>query len=365
MITIYLRKISPLWALLIFAACQNRVLVEVDHYERSHELEKAEAALVRHLETQPSDHAARFRLGDLHGRMQKYSELLNDFATVESNDSRWKDKIANRKEYFWRENFNRGVAAIKRNAWSEALAPLQNAVLILPVRYDAYSPLAGALIATADNNGALAVLEKANTLNANDLEARHALLQLYFNAGRYEEALRLSDEILIKSGRDVSALRCRAAVLDQQKSGQTEAAFKDLMRASSASEDLIAFAQHYYYNEKHEYALLLFQEALKRRGQEVEAANGKYAAPDSNNAAINLRVKNAMPIAEIFRYLGDCAWHLGDYAAMAQWYTRFLQVNPQDVAALQNLWLAARAQGKNELAEILKKQLDQLTSGQE
>jgi len=365
MSTTRLKATGLFWALLWLAACQNRVLVEVDHYERSNELEKAEAALLRHLETNPNDNAARFRLGDLHGRMQKYSDLLNDFATIESNDSRWKDKIANRKEYFWRENFNRGVAAIKNNALLEAAASLQNAVLILPERYEAYSPLAGALIAAADNNGALAVLEKARALNANDLEPRHALLQLYFNAGRYDEALGLCAEILKKSARDVSALRCRAAVLDKQKSEQTEAAFKDLMRASTASEDLIAFAQHYYHNEKHEFALLLFQEALKRRGQEVDATNGKYAAADSNNAAVYRNDKNALPIAEIFRYLGDCAWQLGDYAAMAQWYTRLLQVDPQDVAALQNLWLAARAQGKLELAEILKKQLDQLTSGQE
>ncbi len=359
------KKIKFLPALLLFLACQNRVLVEVDHYERSNELEKAEAALVRHLETNPNDNAARFRLGELHGRMQKYPEFINDFATLESNDSRWKDKIANRKEYFWRENFNRGVAAIQRAELSQAIVPLQNAVLILPERYEAYSPLAGALIATGSNNAAVTILEKANALNTNDLESRHALLQLYYNAGRYDDALRLSDEILKKSGRDVSALRCRAAVLDKQKSEQAEAAFKDLMRASAASEDLIAFAQHYYHNEKHEYALLLFQEALKRRAQEVGAANGKYATTDSNHAAINLGGKNELPISEIFRYLGDCAWHLGDYAAMAQWYTRLLQVNPQDVPALQNLWLAARAQGKNELAEILKKQLDQLTSGQE
>jgi tetratricopeptide (TPR) repeat protein len=365
MIKVYFKKINLLLALLLLAACQNRVLVEVDHYERSSELEKAEAALKGHLETQPNDNAARFRLGELHGRMQKYPELLNDFATVESNDSRWKDKIANRKEYFWRENFNRGVAAIQRAELSQAVAPLQNAVLILPERYEAYSPLAGALIATGNNTDAVTILEKAGALNTNDPESRHALLQLYYNAGRYDDALRLSDEILQKSARDVSALRCRAAVLDKQKSEQAEAAFKDLMRASAASEDLIAFAQHYYHNEKHEYALLLFQEALKRRAQEVSATNGKSAAADSQNTAITLGGKNALPISEIFRYLGDCAWHLGDYAAMAQWYTRLLQVNPQDVAALQNLWLAARAQGKNELAEILKKQLDQLTSGQE
>jgi tetratricopeptide (TPR) repeat protein len=112
--------------------------------------------------------------------------------------------------------------------------------------------------------------------------------------------------------------------------------------------------------------LLLFQEALKRRGQEAGATNGALAtAADSNATAIHLGGKNSMPIAEIFRYLGDCSWHLGDYAAMSQWYTRILQIDPQDVAALQNLWLASRAQGKTELAEIIKKQLDQLTSGQE
>lgn len=361
-----LSKSLYLGFVLFFAvACQNRVLVEVDHYERSHEWEKAEAALLRHLETNPSDNAARFRLGDLRGRMQKYPELLNDFATVESNDSRWREKIANRKEYFWRENFNRGVTALNHSELTAAVTPLQNAVLLLPERYDAYPVLAGALLATGNNSSALKVLEKASVLKADDVQSRHALLQLYYNAGRHDDALRLSEELLKSSAHDISALRCRAAALDLKQSEQAEAAYKELLRASSASDDFIAFAMHYYRREKHEYALLLFQEALKRRAQEAGATAGKLAAADSQHTAIRLGGQNAMPIAEIFRYLGDCAWHLGDYAAMTQWYTRLLQLDTNDVAALQNLWLAAKAQGKTELAEIIKKQLDQLTSGQE
>jgi len=352
--------------LLLTAACQNRVLVEADHYERNDELEKAEASLLRHLETQPNDDAARFRLGELHGRMEKYHELLNDFAAVESNDNRWKEKIANRKEFFWRENFNRGVAALTRNEPEKAVTPLRNAATILPERFEAYPPLAGALLATADSKSALTILEKACILNENDLESRHALLQLYYNAGRHDEALKLSEDILKKSSRDVSALRCRALVLDKQQPAEAESAFKELMKVSGASDDLIAFAMHYYHREKYEYALLLLQEALKRRAQEAGAAKGNLAAAsDSNLTSIHLGGKNSMPIPEIFRYLGDCSWHLGDYAAMSQWYTRILQIYPQDVAALQNLWLASKAQGKIELAEILKKQLDQLTSGQE
>jgi tetratricopeptide (TPR) repeat protein len=352
--------------LLLTTACQNRLLIEVDHYERSNELEKAEASLLRHLETQPNDNAARFRLGELHGRMQKYQGMLNDFAAVESNDSRWKEKAANRKEFFWRENFNHGVAALNRNEPEKAVTSLQNAVLILPERYDAYPSFAGALLATADSKTAVTVLEKACALNADDLESRHALMQLYYDTGRHDEALRLSEEILKKSSRDVSALRCRAFVLDKRQPDQAEAAFKELTRASGGSDDLIAFAMHYYHREKYEYALLLFQEALKRRAQEASASNGKLAAAsDSNHTAIHLGGKHSMPIPEIFRYLGDCSWHLGDYAAMSQWYTRILQIYPQDAVALQNLWLATRAQGKTELAEIIKKQLDQLTSGQE
>jgi tetratricopeptide (TPR) repeat protein len=351
---------------LLITACQNRVLVEADHYERNNELEKAEAALVRHLEMQPNDNAARFRLGELHGRLQKYPDMLNDFATVESNDNRWQEKVANRKEFFWRENFNRGVAALDHRELTAAVAPLQNAVLILPERHAAYPTLAGVLLATGNHSSALAVLEKACALKAEDMESRHALLQLYYNAGRHDEALHLSEEILKKSSRDVSALRCRAAVLDKMQSEEAEAAFKELLKASSASDDFIAFALHYYQREKPEYALLLFQEALKRRAAEAGATNGQLAtAADSQHTAIQIGSKQSLPIAEIFRYLGDCSWQLGDYAAMSQWYRRILEIYPNDASALQNLWLASQAQGKTELADMIKKQLDKLTSGQE
>jgi hypothetical protein len=72
-----------------------------------------------------------------------------------------------------------------------------------------------------------------------------------------------------------------------------------------------------------------------------------------------------MPIEEIYRYLGDCSWHLGDYTAMSQWYTRIIEAHPGDVSTLQNLLLAAQALGNLDEAERIKKELDQLMSGQE
>lgn len=351
--------------LLLFVACQKRILVEADHYERNGELDKAELALVRHLETYPDDHAARFQLGELHGRMGRYAQMLSDFAAVEKNGGRWRDKIENRKEFYWRENFNRGVAALKRSEAQQAIMPLRHAVAIFPERDAAYPALAAAIMATPDSSGAQTVLEKACALNENDLESRHALQQLYYNTGRYQEALKVSDEILQKTSDDLSALRCRALALQQLQSAETEEAFKALLRQSVDADDWLAFAMYYYRRQQHEYALLLFQQVLKSRDLDPGANDGVPSSGASNHRAIRLGSHSSMPSEDLYRYLGDCAWHLGDYAGMSQWFSRIVETRPGDISALQNMLLAAQALGKLDEAERIKKELDQLTSGQE
>jgi tetratricopeptide (TPR) repeat protein len=347
-------------------SCQNRVLVEADHYERSSQLEKAEIFLRRHLETHPSDAEVHFRLGELHGRTQRYEQMLQDFAAAEEHDGRLRDKIANRKEFYWRENFNRGAAALNRDEPPQAVTPLRHATLILPERHAAYPLLAAALLASPDSSGVTSVLEKACALNDGDLESRHALLQLYYAAGRDHQALQLSEEILKKSSRDLSALRCRALVLQQLQPDEAEAAFRELLRRSDDANDLLALALYYHRRERYEQAGPLFREALDRRGQASEATEGALVSSTRNYPfAIRLGGKRPLPIEEIYRYLGDCAWHLGDYAAMSEWYTRLLQARPNDKPALQNLFIAVQALGKQDDAELIKKQLDQLTSGQE
>jgi tetratricopeptide (TPR) repeat protein len=351
--------------LLLAVACQKRILVEADHYVRNGELDKAELALTRHLETHPDDVAARFQLGELHGRMGQYALMLSDFAAVEKNDGRWRDKIENRKEFYWRENFNRGVAALKRSEPQQAITPLRHAVAIFPERHAAYPALAAAIMATPDSSGAQLVLEKAGALNENDLESRHALQQLYYNTGRYQEALKASEEILQKSPQDLSALRCRALALQQLQSPETEEAFKALLRQSIDADDWLAFAMYYYRRQQHEYALLLFEQVLKSRDLAPVTNGGAPPSAASTHRVIRLGSYSSMPIEELYRYLGDCAWHLGDYAGMSQWYARIIEARPGDVSALQNLLLAAQALGKLDEAERIKKELDQLTSEQE
>ncbi|MDZ7344241.1 MAG: tetratricopeptide repeat protein, partial [candidate division KSB1 bacterium] len=163
--------------------------MEADHLERNGELEKAEQLLTRHLKAHPEDAAAHFHLGELHARMQHFEGMLQDFAKAEQSDSRWREKVAMSKEYHWRENLNRGITALHRHEPQQAMMPLRRAILIFPKRYAPYPLLAAALIATSDSSGATAMLEKACVLEENDLESRHALLQIYYASGRYEPAL--------------------------------------------------------------------------------------------------------------------------------------------------------------------------------
>jgi tetratricopeptide (TPR) repeat protein len=362
-----LKNQIPLGLLLLFGlACQNRILTEADHYERHGQLDKAQIFLQRHLETHPHDAEAYFRLGELHGRMQQYDQMLSDFAAAEKNDGRLRERIAHSKEFYWRENFNQGVAALKRGEPEQAITPLRKAVLIFPERYPAYPALAAALLTTPDSSGALAVLEKARALNDDDLESRHALLHFYYLAGRNQQALQLCEDILKKSSHDLSALRCRALILQRQEPDKAETAFRELLSLSKEADDVLAFALHYYRHQRYDQAIPLFKEALERRRQTRTITKEDLSSPaESNFLLIRLGGNRSLPVDEIYRYLGDCAWHLGDYTAMAEWYTRVLQIHPNDLQALQNLLIATQGLGKLDHAEFLKKQLDKLTNAQE
>ena len=153
--------------------------------------------------------------------------------------------------------------------------------------------------------------------------------------------------------------------MQQLQSAETEEAFKALLRQSVDADDWLAFAMYYYRRQQHEYALLLFQQVLKSRNTDPGATDGVSSFGAHNHRAIHLGGHSSMPLEDLYRYLGDCAWHLGDYAGMSQWYSQIIAAHPGDVAALQNLLIAAQALGNLEEVERLKKELDQLTSGQE
>ncbi|MDZ7343948.1 MAG: hypothetical protein ONA90_05480, partial [candidate division KSB1 bacterium] len=165
-----------------------------------------------------------------------------------------------------------------------------------------------------------------------------------------------------KSSNDLAALRARAWVLQRLNAEQAESAFRELLKQSNDIEDMLAFGMFAYRQQQYEQAKLLFEEVLERRRRAAAAPQATLPASTNNQFRIE---KRNIPNEEIFRYLGDCAWHLEDYAAMLQWYTRLLQVNPNDLPALQNLLIAAQARGRFDYAELIKKKLEQITNNQE
>ncbi|MDZ7266881.1 MAG: tetratricopeptide repeat protein [candidate division KSB1 bacterium] len=333
-------------ALALFTtACQNQLLEQAAFFERSGQPGKSESVLLRHLEAHPDDARARFWLAELQGRQKKFDEMAASLALVEQQDRRWREAAADLREKYWRENYNEGVRALAVMQIPEAVAALRQAVVILPERHAAYPLLGAALLANRQREEACAAFEQACRLNPEDLDSRHALLRLYFDSGRYAETLARSGEILRRFRDDVSALRATAHALERMAAAANsdslnfaaEAALKRLLLLTMSAEDFIALGGHYYRRGDHRNAALQFEEAARLQ-------------PDNT---------------EVLRYLGDCAWQLGDFTAMAKWYTRLLLNRPADVEAVKNLLIAEQALGRNAEAERLKARLQQLQGSME
>ncbi len=330
-----------LCALALFTtACQNQLLKQAEFFERSGQPDKSEIALLRHLQDHPNDARARFWLAELQGSQKKFAEMVTALAHVEEQDRRWREAALNLKEKYWRENYNEGVRSLALTQIPEAVVALRHAVAILPERHAAYPLLGAALLANQQRNEARAAFEQARRLDPDDLDSRHALLRLDFDSGRYPETIALSEEILRRFRDDLSALRAAALALERMASAANsdslnaaaEAALKRLLLLSMSVEDFAALGGHYYRRGDYRSAARQFEEAARL---------------DRGNK-------------DVLRYLGDCAWQLGDFAAMAKWYTRLLLSQPADVEAVKNLLIAEQALGRTAEVERLKAQLQQL-----
>lgn len=327
-------------AALGLGACQNQLLKQAEYFERNGQPEKAETALIQHLEQHPEDGRARYQLAELHGTQKKFAEMIHDLAAVEERGGRLRESALQLKEKYWRETYNEGVRALLLEQAPEAVTALRHATLILPDRHAAYPVLGAALLAQQQTKPAQAAFEQACQLDPDDLDSRHALLRIYFDRELYEQAIAASDEALKLLRNDLSALRCRALSLERLASASggdslnlaAETALKRLLTVSLSMEDFAALGAHYYRRSDFRNAAIQFEEAA-RLGRDNK---------------------------DVLRYLGDCAWQLGDYAAMAKWYGKLVQSQPGDVEALQNLLIAEQALGRNNEVEKLKSQLQQL-----
>lgn len=327
-------------AALGLGACQNQLLKQAEYFERNGQPGKAETVLVQHLAQHPDDGRAQYQLAELYGAQKKFAEMVDALAAAEKHGGRLRESALQLKEKYWRETYNEGVRALLLEQPPEAVTALQHATLILPERHAAYPVLGAALLSHQQTTAAQTVFEQACRLDPDDLDSRHALLRIYFDRGLYEQAIAASEEALRLLRNDLSALRCRALSLERMASANAsdslnlaaENALKRLLSVSLSMEDFAALGAHYYRRGDFRNAALQFEDAA-RLGRDNK---------------------------DVLRYLGDCAWQLGDYATMSKWYTRLVQSHPNDVEALQNLLIAEQALGRKNEVQKLQSQLQQL-----
>lgn len=96
--------------------------------------------------------------------------------------------------------YARGVLSLKQGNWTQAQEALEKATQLDPTLAPAYAALGMTLCDEGKYDAAIGELEKSLQLNAaGTWETRWALAKAYYQRGRYDQALKMSQEALAES----------------------------------------------------------------------------------------------------------------------------------------------------------------------
>jgi tetratricopeptide (TPR) repeat protein len=179
--------------------------------------------------------------------------------------------------YFFLE-INLGIAKAEAGRRIEAERHFLRAIELEPYRYESNFYYARWLHASGRTEEALSRLEAAKQLNANALDVKHLLMQVYFEQKRWQALERLAAETLRVAPGDSQALRYASA--QRQSQAELERAAAAANNAQSADKYL-NLSLLYYRADKYEECIHAARQALRLNPEYAEAYNNIAAA---NNA---------------------------------------------------------------------------------
>ena len=176
--------------------------------------------------------------------------------------------------YFLLE-INLGIATAEAGRHAEAEGHFLRALELEPKRYESNYYYARWLHNRGRTQEALSRLEVAKQLNANTLDVKHLLMQVYYEQKRWKALDRLAAEALRMSPGDSQALRY--AGMERQVQAELEQAIAAAEVAPSADK-YVNLSLLYYRAEKYEECIRAAREALRLNPQNAEAYNNIAAA---------------------------------------------------------------------------------------
>jgi tetratricopeptide (TPR) repeat protein len=170
---------------------------------------------------------------------------------------------------------NLGIAKAEEGRLAEAETHFLRAIELEPKRYESNYYYARWLHKRGRTDEALSRLEAAKQLNANTLDVKHLLMQVYFEQKRWKALERVAAETLQAAPGDLEALRYVGA--GRQAHAEMEEAAA-VAQAAPSAEKYLNLSLLYYRAEKYEDCIRAAREALRLNPEYAEAYNNIAAA---------------------------------------------------------------------------------------
>ena len=307
-------------------SCAPAVWQKVDLAKRQGKLEDAASALEAHLRQHPQDARAHYHLGEIYAQQGEWQKANASFQSSESRDDRWQRETDAARDFFWTNNVNHGLTALEADQLLIATESFRNATTIFAKRSLAHRLLGEASLKMNDVATASSAFEQALQLDDSDHRARRFLMKLYFDTGKYQDAISIADRLGRDYPGDEEVLRVYAYGKDRLNETEDAAvAYQELAALSQTAADFQAYATFEFRQGRFPEAERLSRKAIEMGG-------------DKN---INLRaIAQIQLMHQNFEALRNTAREL-------------LEAEPANLAALQLLQVAEAALGHPEQLEAI------------
>ncbi|MFH0778448.1 MAG: tetratricopeptide repeat protein [Candidatus Eisenbacteria bacterium] len=294
-----------LGALTLSGCAKNPHLAGGILYLSQKNFDKAMKELETAVQQEPTNGLAHLKLAMAYAELDETKKAGAEFdKALELDPKLKKDVDANRKHY-WVEHFNEGVRLSQEDKnFPDAAKEFEMAIDVDPSDPRAYSNLGFALTQTGEHERALAVFEKAATVQPTDEASKKNLAAIYEDIGkkslkeeRFDDAIKFFDRALQLQPEKTSCMFELALCYFQKASRETVAA-----------------------NAQPEFgkAISYFKEVLKRDSTDVDAVfnmgSAYLAMDDVDEATVHLKkAVNMYPkIRDFHRVLGRAYARAGE-----------------------------------------------------
>ncbi len=243
---LYLLPHLPVVFLLIatmFMACEAGLVRQVHYYEKVGDFEAARQYLESELQRRPQNAEARYHLGKVLFKLEKYVDGRTAFEQVETQTARFSEPIQFALESGYRTKVNNGADAIVAEDLEAAVLQLTHATQIQPAYNAGHRLLGHALVKSGKLKEALPAYQQAISIDPDDFESWNNMSEIAFVHQDYEAVKSYANEATRIDPQHIPAIRRLAhAQLNLKENQQARLTFEQLLTLESTPQDVRDYA---------------------------------------------------------------------------------------------------------------------------